>query len=106
MPPFDRIPAWLYILFASELPAPRKKPKTMTVKQVLRDEFGVVGNAIYERLEGLAREAAAAAGIEATILFDPPGGCFGKKPRCTDDERTHGDTHAYDSAVFRSRFSA
>jgi len=87
MPPFDRIPAWLYILFASEPPAPRKKPKTMTVKQVLRDEFGVVGNAIYERLEGLAREAAAAAGIEATILFDPPGGCFGKKPRCTDDDR-------------------
>lgn len=93
MTPFNRIPAWLYILLASEPPTPRTKPKTMTVKQILRDEFGVVGGVVYERLEGLAREAAAAAGIEATILFDPPGGCFGKKPRCTDDDRRRPSTN-------------
>jgi len=87
MTPFDRIPAWLYILFSSEPPSPRKAPKTMTVEQILRDEFGGIGGIVYRRLEKLAREAAKGADIDATILFDPPGGCFGKKPRCSYDDR-------------------
>jgi hypothetical protein len=87
MTPFDRIPAWLYILSASEQPGPGKRPKPITVEQLLCEEFGDVGRAVYRRLEALAREAAAAAAIEATILFDPPGGCFGKKLRCNYEDR-------------------